>query len=125
MIKILGMPTHFWQHYIQWFNFLVNFVTNKVFKTFFTERNLVRYNYFINIYIVYINWMLKSVECKLFNLYTTKSQLFLLIFSITYNNEKTKLFFRVTLFDILLIFVYLIFPYSLLYIIFSLDNCMF
>ena len=29
------------------------FVTNKIFKTILTERHLIRYHVFINIYIVY------------------------------------------------------------------------
>ena len=44
--------------------------------------------------------MFKAVKCKFFNLNTIKSQLFLLVFSVTYNNKKTKLYFRIKLFDI-------------------------
>ena len=31
------------------------FIANKIFKILFTERDLIRYNYFIKIYIVYQN----------------------------------------------------------------------
>ena len=35
------------------------FVTNKVFTTVFTERNLVRYENFININFIYANWIFR------------------------------------------------------------------
>ena len=39
-----------------WLNFFIIFITNEIFKTFFTKRKLVRLYYFINICIIYKNW---------------------------------------------------------------------
>ena len=36
-------------------NFFIAFVNNEIFKTLFTKRKLIRYYYFINVYIVYQN----------------------------------------------------------------------
>ena len=64
--------TCFWKHYTLWLNFLIILVTNKVFKTFFTKRNLLTYHYFVNIYIPYNNWMLRIVKFMFFNLIINK-----------------------------------------------------
>ena len=70
--KTLCILTCFWKHYTLWLNFLIILVTNKVFKTFFTKRNLLTYHYFVNIYIPYNNWMLRIVKFMFFNLIINK-----------------------------------------------------
>ena len=52
-IEISFIYTHFWKEYAQRSNFFIVFVANQIFKFLFTQRKLVRYYYFINIYIVY------------------------------------------------------------------------
>lgn len=51
-IETLCISVDCLKHYTQWLNFIVTLVTNKVFESFFTKGNLVRYHYSINIYIV-------------------------------------------------------------------------
>ena len=72
-IKTFNTSTRFWKHYTKWFDFIIIFVSNEVFKTFFTIRNFVRNYYFTNIQLTYINWILKFVKCILFNLNITKT----------------------------------------------------
>ena len=47
--------THFWKEYAKRSNIFIIFVTNEIFKALFTKKKLIRYYYFINMYIVYGN----------------------------------------------------------------------
>ena len=53
-IKTFWITTHFWEHYTKLLNFFIILVTKKIFKTFFTKRNLVRYYHFLDIHIIYL-----------------------------------------------------------------------
>ena len=64
-IKAFNTSAHFWKHYSQWFNIIIIFVSHKVFKISFIMWNLVRYHYFSDIYVVYINRILRFAKCTL------------------------------------------------------------
>ena len=59
-------------HYKQWLNVIFTFVTNMLFITFFTNTNLVRYQYFINIFIVHVNKIFRIVKFTFTNLSIAK-----------------------------------------------------
>ena len=65
-IKISFTYTQFWMEYGQKSNFFSIFVTNEIFKTFFTIRMLIRY-YFINICTVYWNRIFILMKFVFFN----------------------------------------------------------
>ena len=48
-------------------NFFIIFVVNEISKVLFTERKLIRYYYFINIYIVYQNRAFILIKFVFFN----------------------------------------------------------
>ena len=54
-IKISFICTHFWKKYEKRSNLFSIFVTDEIFKTIFVKKVLIRYYYFINIYIIYRN----------------------------------------------------------------------
>ena len=66
-IKTSSICTHFWKLYTQSSKFFTIFVTNKSLKILFAKGNLIRYYYFINIYIVYRNRAIVLVEFVFFN----------------------------------------------------------
>ena len=61
--------------------FFIIFVTNDIFKIFFTERNLIRYYYFINNYIVYRNRAFMLMKFVFFNFSIIKIYIFLSVFT--------------------------------------------
>ena len=73
--------------------FIIIFVTNYVFKTFFTKRNLVKYHYFINIYIVYVKWIFGIVKSTFFYLNIIKVRPSLLTFDTIGNKNNIFLCF--------------------------------
>ena len=60
--------------------FFTIFVTSKIFQTTFTKINLIRYYYFINIYIVYLNRLFVLVKFMFFYFSTTTLYNFLSVF---------------------------------------------
>ena len=52
--------------------FFTTFHSNTVFKSFFVTRKLVRYYYLFNNYFNDINWIHRTMKCKLFNTNITK-----------------------------------------------------
>ena len=76
-IKISSICSQFWKHYTQRLNFFtIIFVANKIFKTFFTKMNLVRYYCFINVYDKYWNWVFVLLKFIPFNFNITKNYKF-------------------------------------------------
>ena len=71
--KISSICTHLWKHDTQGHNFFgIIFVPNKIFKTFYTKRNHVRYYYFVNIYIKNQNRGFVWVKFLFFNFNISK-----------------------------------------------------
>ena len=64
-IKAFNTSAHFWKHYTQCFNIIIIFVSHKIFKISFIIWNLVRHHYFSDIYLVYINRILRFAKCTL------------------------------------------------------------
>ena len=83
-------------------NFFIIFVTN---KTFNAERNLIRYGYFINIYIVYRNRALLLVKFMFFHFSITK----LLIICLTIIIYALILFLIFTVYNVPLFSLKLVF----------------
>ena len=53
-VKTFHICTSFWEHYMLRFNFMIIiWITKKVFIDFLTRKKIVRYRYFLNIYIFY------------------------------------------------------------------------
>ena len=63
---------------------------SNIFKPFFAIWTLFRCLYFANVYVIYINWILKFVKCTAFNLNFAKYY-FVMWYTILY--MKIKLFF--------------------------------
>ena len=66
-IKIYSICTHFWKEYAKMSNILIIIVVNKIYKILFTKRKLIRYYYFINIYIIYQNRFFVSMKFVFYN----------------------------------------------------------
>ena len=62
------------------FNFFSIFIANKIFEIFFTKRDLIRYYYFVNIYIVHQNRSFMLVKIAFFNFSSINFYNFLSIF---------------------------------------------
>ena len=65
--KIFSICTHFWKNHAWEFKIFNIFVANRILKTFFTKRKLAIYYYFINVYIIYKNWVFVLVKFVVFN----------------------------------------------------------
>ena len=72
------------EHYKEWFTIFIIYVINKILKTLFKKRSLVRYYYFNNIanniYIDFDDWAFGIVRFTVFNLNITKLYNFLCTF---------------------------------------------
>ena len=75
-IKTFCISTHFWKQYSQLFNFSSSLYS---IKTISTKRNLARYYYFINIYIVYVDWVFVIMEVTFFKFQYHRNSLFIFI----------------------------------------------
>ena len=70
--------THFWKEYTKRFNFFIIFITDEIF--FFTEWNLIRYYFFMNIYIDYGNMAFILMKFVFFSFSVIKFYVMDLIF---------------------------------------------
>ena len=66
-IKISLIYNNLWTECVHRPNFFRIVVTNEIFKILFTKTKLIRYYYFINIYIVYRNRAFMLIEFSLFS----------------------------------------------------------
>ena len=66
-------------------NFFIIFVTNEIFKILLTKRKLIKYYYFIDIYIVYQNGRFILLKFVFFNFSAIKFYNFLSIFVYGFN----------------------------------------
>ena len=83
-IRISFTYSHLWKECTQRSNFFINFVTNEIFKILFTKRKLIRYYYFVNIYIVYRNRAFILMKFVFFNFRVIKFYNFLIRFYISF-----------------------------------------
>ena len=67
------------------FNFFVIFLTSEIFKIFHTKRKLIRYYYFIDIYIAYQNRTFVMMKFVFFNFSAIKFYIFVSIFRYGFN----------------------------------------
>ena len=67
-ILLKNICAFFLKHYTQGHNFFrIIFVSSKKFKTFFNKKNLVRYYYSINVYVMFWDWDFVSVKLLFLN----------------------------------------------------------
>ena len=58
---------HLWTEYAYRSKFFRIFTAKQIFKILLTKRKLIRYSYFINIYMVYWSWAFILIKCLLYN----------------------------------------------------------
>ena len=78
----LYIRSHFWKYFSERLNVFIIFVSNKIFKTLLTKGNLVGWQYFIKMYIIYRNWIFVVVKLVFFKFSITKRYIFLILFDL-------------------------------------------
>ena len=77
--------THFRKEYAYRSNFFIVFVTNEIFRILFSKRKLMKFFYFINIYIVYRNRTYILMKFVFFSFNVIKLYNFYIIFTYGFN----------------------------------------
>ena len=95
-IKVSSICIDFCEKYIQRPNFSI-FIANETIKTLFTKGNLIRYYYFLNIYICYLNRSFMLVKFLFFDFNMTKFYNCFFHFYICF--QKILYFFYVIMFQ--------------------------
>lgn len=98
-IKILAYPLIF-----EGFIYNDIFISDKVFKTYFTIRNLVKHHHFRNIFLIYINWILRIIKYSFLNIMSPKFTLCCSSF-LQYTKKYKITFYKITILFFLNIFL--------------------
>ena len=85
--------TRHWLQWLLWFNFIVNFVSKKEFKTFII-LNLVRCHYLTIFYLMYTNQVPRFVQWILFNHIITNI-IHIFTHLLCYTIDKNKIMFYI------------------------------
>ena len=98
-IKILAYPLIF-----EGFIYNDIFISDKVFKTYFTIQNLVKHHHFRNIFLIYINWILRIIKYSFLNIMSPKFTLCCSSF-LQYTKKYKITFYKITILFFLNIFL--------------------